>query len=278
MIWDKTNAHEFLQKIAQLNRTLPKESRVHIWPCDVESDWSKITKDNYRQIEQQLGQRDKIMADNFIVRFNEIQKSSGTRKKALVIMNYRHAFPHFRLERGGKVKNIENMTGFLLAAYPGRVANVMINSTGLILGGRDNPAGVTAIQNGKWDAAFIVAGNPGLGFDFKGSPFGGDPFDYFPFPIPVGYTYQDVFTGFIFYKPLDEHRMSFGVPDLLDPAFTTELVRRCQITGRTESAEELTKLVRQWVGTVRVSGYEDKEIFPKNECPEKIGQWLKKAN
>ncbi len=38
-------------------------------------------------------------------------------------MNYRHAFTHFRLERGGKVKNIENMTGFLLAAYPGKVAN-----------------------------------------------------------------------------------------------------------------------------------------------------------
>ncbi len=278
VIWDKTNAYDFLQKIAQLNRTLPKESRVHIWPCDVASDWNTITKDNYHQIEQQLVQRDKIMADNLIAKFNEIQKSPGTQKKALVIMNYRHAFPHFRLERGGKVKNIENMAGFLLAAYPGRVANVMINSTGLILGGRDNPAGVTAIQNGKWDAAFIVAGNPSLGFDFKGSPFGGDPFDYFPFPIPVSYTYQDVFTGFVFYKPLDEHRMSFGVPDLLDPAFTTELVRRCQITGRTESVEELTKQVQQWVGTVRISGYEDKEIFPKNECPERIQQWLKKAN
>jgi hypothetical protein len=278
VIWDKTNAYDFLQKIAQFNRTLPGEARVHIWPCDIASDWSKITKDNYRQIEQQLGRRDKIMADNFAAKFNEIQKSPGGRKKALVIMNYRHAFPHFRLERGGKVKNIENMTGFLLAAYPGKVANVMLNGTGLLLGSRDNPAGATAIQNGKWDAAFIVAGNPNCGFDFKGSPFGADPFDYFPFPIPVTYTYQGVFTGFVFYKPLDEHRMSFGVAGLLDPAFTAELVRRCQITGRTGSVEELTKEVQQWVGTVRVSGYEDKQIFPKNECPEKIQQWLKTAN
>ncbi len=275
VVWDKTNSYDFLRRIAQLNRTLPQESRVHIWPCDVESDWSKITKDSYRQIEQQLGQRDKIMADNFAVKFNEIAKSPGSQKKALIIMNYRHAFTHFRLERGGKVRNIENMTGFLMAAYPGKVANVMINGTGLIVGPRDNPAGATAIQNGKWDAAFAVVGNPDRGFDFKGSLFGRDPFDYFPFPIPVSYTYQDVFTGFVFYKPLSDHRMSFGVPDILDQAFTAELVRRCQITGRTGSVEELTKEVQKWIATVQISSYDNKEIFPKYDGVEKIQQWLK---
>jgi hypothetical protein len=87
VVWDKTNSYTFLQQISQLNRTLPKESRVHIWPSDIESDWSKITKDNYGRIEQQLGQRDKIMADNIATKFNEIQKASGRQKKALVIMN-----------------------------------------------------------------------------------------------------------------------------------------------------------------------------------------------
>lgn len=53
VVWDKTNSYDFLQRISQLNRTLPEESRVHIWPCDVASDWSKITKDNYGRIEQQ---------------------------------------------------------------------------------------------------------------------------------------------------------------------------------------------------------------------------------
>lgn len=251
---------------------------VRTRPCDIESDWNRVTKDNYGQIQQQLGQRDKIMADNLVAKFNEIQKSPGSQKKALVIMNYRHAFTHFRLERGGKVRNIENMTGFLMAAYPGKVANVMINATGLLMGGRDNPAGATAIQNGKWDAAFTVAGNPSIGFEFKGSPFGDDAFDYFPFPIPVNYTYQDVFTGFVFYKPLSEHQMSFGVPGLLDPDFTTELVRRCQITGRTQSVEELTTEIQQQVGAVRISGYDNKEIFPKNDCEEKIRQWLRRTN
>ncbi len=278
VVWDKTNSYDFLQRIAQLNRTLPKESRMHIWPCDVESDWSKITKDNYGRIEQQLGQRDKIMADNIVAKFHEIQKSSSSQKKALVIMNFRHAFTHLRLEFGGQVKDIENMTGFLMAAYPGKVANVMINSTGPLVGQRGNPMGATAIQDGKWDAAFAVAGNPGRGFDFRGSPFGGDAFDYFPFPVPVRYTYQDVFTGFVFHKPLGEHRMSFGVAGLLDPAFTEELVRRCRITGRTGSTDELTRQVQQWFATVRISGYDDKEIFPKYDGTEKIQQWLKKAS
>jgi hypothetical protein len=170
------------------------------------------------------------------------------------------------------------MTGFLMAACPGKVANVMVNGTGLLVGQRGNPMGATAIQDGKWDAAFAAAGNPNRGFDFKGSPFGGDSFDYFPVPVPLRYTYQDVFTGFVFYKPLAEHRMSFGVAGLLDPAFTAELVRRCQITGRKEPVEELTKQVQQWVATVRVSGYDDKEIFPKNDIAQKIQQWLKKAS
>ncbi len=278
VLWDKTNSYDFLRKVYRLNRTLPKESRVHIWPCDIESDWSKITKDNYSQIQQQLGRRDKIMADNVAVKFNELQKSPTGGKKALVIMNYRHAFTHFRLERGGKVKNIENMAGFLMAAYPGKVANVMINSVGILMGDRQNPGGATAIRNGKWDAAFAVTGNPSLGFDFKGSPFGDDSFDYFPFPIPVSYTYRDVFTGFVFYKPLSEHRMSFGVPDIYDPSFAAELVRRCQVTGRTESPEELMKEIQQEVASIRISGYDNKEIFPKNDCEEKINQWLKQGN
>ncbi len=72
--------------------------------------------------------------------------------------------------------------------------------------------------------------------------------------------------------------MSFGVAGLLDPAFTEELVRRCRITGRTGSTDELAKQVQQWVATVRISGYDDKEIFPKYDGTEKIQQWLKKAS
>ncbi len=82
----------------------------------------------------------------------------------------------------------------------------------------------------------------------------------------------------MFFKPLSEQRMSFGIPGLDDPEFINELVRRSRITGRRESVEELTKEIQQQVGTIRVSGYDNKEIFPKYDCAEKIQQWLKPAN
>jgi hypothetical protein len=49
-LWDKTNSYDFLRKIRRLNRSLPKESRVHIYPCDIESDWSTITKEIQQQV------------------------------------------------------------------------------------------------------------------------------------------------------------------------------------------------------------------------------------
>jgi len=35
------------------------------------------------------------------------------------------------------------------------------------------------------------------------------------------------------------------------------------------------KRFQQWVASVRISDYNNKEIFPKNDCDEKIRQWLK---
>ena len=48
-----------------------------------------------------------------------------------------------------------------------------------------------------------------VGFDFKNSLFGEDHFDKFPhFFKPYPYTYSDIFTGFVFYKPEEEFTYS----------------------------------------------------------------------
>jgi hypothetical protein len=187
-------------------------------------------------------------------------------------MNYRHAFPHLAISRGGRTKTFENMAGYLMATYPGTVANVLINNVRILPGSTDNQAVIGAIQDGKWDAAFAAVGNPSLGFDLRGSPLGDDDFDYFALPFPIGRTYQDVFTGFVFFKPLDEHRMSFGIPGLVDAKYAEEMVRRYQITGENVSAEQLAR-EREQSQTIRTFGYENKELFPKSEYAEKIRQW-----
>jgi hypothetical protein len=271
----QTNVYGFLQKIRGLNRSLPKDERVHLYPSDLDFDWSRATKESYSTMCQQLGRRDRIMADHVVAKFNEIRQSA-VRNKALVIMNYRHAFPHIRVERGGRSKTFENMTGFLMAAYPGRVANVMINNVRPLPGSSDNQLVLSALQDGKWDAAFAVLGNPSLGFSFRSSPFGADDFDYFALPFPIGKTYQDVFTGYVFYKPPAEHRMSFSIPGLLDPQFADEMLRRCRIRGENRSAEEIAREIEQ-SQTTRTCGYEDKGMFPKSEYTQKIQQWLQPA-
>lgn len=269
---NRTNIYDFYRKAHELNRSLPKDLRVHLYPCDMDCDWTSITKESYRELCKQLGQRDQIMANHVTEKFNELRQAAG-RRKALVIMNYRHAFPHLLLQQGGASKTVENMAGFLMATYPGQVANVMINNVRLMPGSTDNRTVISAIQEGKWDAAFAVAGYPSLGFDFKGSPFGADEFDYFAVPFPLNRKYQDIFTGFLFYQPLHEHRLTFGIPGLLTPQFTPEMLRRCQITGQSQSAEQVAKEIEQ-SQALRICGYEDKEIFPKSEYTQKIRQWL----
>jgi hypothetical protein len=269
--WGRTNYYDFLMKVHNINRSLPQEQRIHIYPCDLDIDWHKATKESYGGLRQQLGARDRIMADHMSQTFNEL-RSSANRKKALVIMNYRHAFPHLTISRGGRTKTFENMTGYLMAAYPGKVANVLINNVRIMPGSTDNQAVIGAIQGGKWDAAFAAVGNPNLGFDLRGSPLGDDDFDYFALPFPIGRTYQDVFTGFVFFKPLDEHKMSFGVPGLVDAKYAEEMARRYQVIGENVSAEQIAKEKEQ-SQTIRTFGYENKELFPKSEYAERIRQW-----
>ncbi len=268
--WEKTNYYDFLRRLHDFNRTLAGDRRVHVYPSDLEFSWATMTPERHAQFQRELGRRDRIMAENVRAKFNEIRQGPA-RNKALVIMNYRHAFPHLRLERGGRVKTIENTGGYLMDAYPGKVANVLLNSIRTLPGTTDQRALISALQDGKWDAAFEVRGNPNLGFAFVGSPFGADSFDFFPFP--TSQRYQDVFTGFVFYAPLKDHRLSFGLPGLVDPGCVDELLRRDRLLGGKASRQDLVERIRE-LETPHTYTYEDKTLFPRGDCAEKIRQWL----
>jgi hypothetical protein len=272
--WEKTNFYDFLKKIYLLNRSLPKRRRVHVYPSDLDFCWDTATKNSWTEFKNsQLDHRDRGMADNIINKINELRKA-GKRNKFLVIMNTRHAFPHLKGYR-------ENVAGFLMEAYPGRLANVMINFMAVLPGSTNHQTHFTAIQDGKWDAAFAVLGNPSLGFDFKESPFGQDHFDYcrvFTEAKPwCRWRYQDAFAGFVFYKPLDLHRMSNGLPPgIYDQALSAGLARRFNIMGVVNSMgvgmpkSELDKRF----GTIQVGGYETVDEQGKSDCAEAIKNWL----
>jgi len=111
-------------------------------------------------------------------------------------------------------------------SLPGKVCNVIINRV---------PFGLFStcfgpVQNGKWDKAFDIAGNPDVGFDFENSPFGDDNFDDFLWNSSSELQYKDVFTGFIYYKPLEQHIQKYGFPYILHN-FRDTLIRRSSCLG-----------------------------------------------
>jgi hypothetical protein len=245
---------------------------VHFYPTDLDCDWENVTKENWIELRKHLDRRDKFIADSIISKFNTIRQA-GSRKRAIVIMNSRHAFPHVKDIETNRMN--ENVGGFLMAAYPGKVANVMINSVRLLPGSTDRDTFFTAIQEGKWDAAFAVRGNPDLGFDFHDSPFGEDGFDYFPY-IRTELRYQDAFTGFVFFKPLQAHRLSMGLPGLFDQSFIDENVRRYRALGGTPTHDDV-EAIKKILGTLDVSGYNDKRRGSHpSDYTKKINQWLRK--
>jgi len=266
-VWNNINFFEFLKKLRQLNTSLPEKRQIELHFSDMPFDWEGMTEDKYRAFQDTLPQRDRIIAEQIINEFSGIQHSRQSRKKALVIMNYRHAF-NDQFEKPGGKKG-ENVGRYLFEAFPESTANVMFNSVRVMLGSTDQNVIMAPIQDGKWDAAFAVAGNPSIGFDLESTPFGQDEFDFYPVR-QEGLTYQDVFTGFIFYKPLKEHKYLFGIPALFEDGFGDTAAERFLLTGmsiqeaqriveesrrpresRYDNIEELEQDIQKWIDPIR---------------------------
>lgn len=217
--WNNTNFYEYLRKLYRLNQTLPGDRRVHHYFTDVALDWDTIHSS--RDFYSVLGNhRDRQMSDIVVGRMAEIAVSEP-RKKCLVVMNYRHAFSPIESMNG---RQMENTGRYLQEAIPGRVANVLLVNL-LPIVPTYTVTVMAPVQGGVWDAAFQEAGNRPVGFNLEGSPFGADSFDLFPFDptLAARYRYQDVFTGYVFDRPLDEQFVETGIPGLYDGVEQTAL-------------------------------------------------------
>jgi len=220
-VWDKTNFNNYLNRLYTLNQSLPDSSRINHYLSDVPFSWEGMTRAKYSSFRKALlSDRDKIMADRIETKFKEILASDSKRRKCLVIMNYRHGFGLVK-DPAGKMLG-DNTCAYLYQAFPQRTANVLINTVAL-----GPVANMCPIQNGKWDAAFRAMGNPSLGFDFARSPFGKDQFDMYSDKGWTDHSYQDVFTGFVFFQPLDKHITELGIPGL-DESFTDVYLARAK--------------------------------------------------
>ncbi len=220
-LWEKYNYHAFLTRVYKINSRLSKAKKINWYPSDVPWNWYAIKDTNdlsklWRKELKRNGRfvRDSIMAAQ-IIRVYDSLNAITPGKKALIIMNYIHAFNDKFAPTGAQ------MGRFLFQKYKGKIANVYVNNIIVY----KNP--YHAIQNGKWDAAFKLAKVEDAGFDFEGSPFGKDFFDYYK--DKKNLTYQDVFTGMVFYKPLEKFVCVVGIPGVITDDYLNEHVRRIKI-------------------------------------------------
>jgi len=225
-VWQNKNFHDYLKKLYRLNQSLGEGKDINHYFSDVRLNWRTMTSKKYEEFKKTtLRQRDKLMADRIRIKFKRIQAGSESRKKCLVIMNFRHGFQPMKNKMTGKDE--VNTAALLFQMFPGKVANVMLNSVCLDEG-RDGLV-TEVIQAGKWDAAFKALGNPEVGFDMAGSPFAEEHFDMYPAQfVEDDCTYANIFTGFVFYKPLEDHVCIEGVPGLFDGRFREEYLKRAK--------------------------------------------------
>jgi hypothetical protein len=231
-IWEYTNYYNYLKKLYGLNQSLPDRNRIKHYFTGVECNWKEIkNKEDYTQkVKSKILRNDEMLADLIIMKYEQMSVSNPEHKKCLVIMNYRHAFGPVNISLGDI-----SCASYIMRKYPNQSANILINTVNLSFG-LSNPGSLnltpvqrSPIKCGIWDNAFKAIGNKSLGFNFKDSPFGKDEFDLFFSPLGKLLKYQDVFTGYIFYKPLEEQYYSFGFKNIIANEFDKEIINRASI-------------------------------------------------
>lgn len=246
-IWSFYNYNYFIKGLYKLNQNQPKSKKINIYPTDVAIDWETADSAKYASfIKEKVVRRDSFMAD-FISKKLETTSNS---KKALVIMNYRHAFnDKFKSPDGS---DFDNVGHYLFTKHTNKVANVLINTL-VDDNASDNISTVAPIHKGKWDASFKVLNKTDIGFNFKNNPFGKDHFDYWAF-FKHDYKYEDVFTGYIYYEEPKNFKLVTGVPNLIDSTFIEKY----------KNKERIFK--KAWKRKQKESS--DEEIYKMNETKE----------
>ena len=229
-IWEMYNFYSQVEGIYEINQALSQSEKINLYPTDVELNLDSINVDYLKKFwYNEANNRDSLMADYIIENFEKIKKSKIKRKKALIIMNYRHGFNNNFKQADGS--NFDNVGSFLFDKYPGNIANVLINPLGILESKSDIDITWIALQNGKWDAAFKVSKKNNIGFDFKSTPFGKDKFDYWTFTSHKN-NYQDIYTGFVYYESPTDFKIITGVDGLVDTLFLETYKKRVSLWNK----------------------------------------------
>jgi len=257
-LWEMTNYPVFIKKLHNLNKTLPQKEKITIHPVDLPFSWTDITsKKQYKIIMVSTDlTRDDIMGE-------QMQKiiEENPDKKFLIIMNAYHSW--FVPEKYGASWWVKNAAGE-------KAVNVLLSNTWV----------GTLTDEGKWDAAFKMANKENLGFDLENTPFGQT--DFLKYFFKGGFVFkidtllknhnkmQDFYHGYVFYKPIEQHILSFGYPNYISGNFKKEMNRRVKIAWGNFDAILGKYKIRNFYNKVRAKQYHDIDKLIKQR-----DKWIK---
>jgi len=243
-IWPRYNYHYLLTSLYEVNKNLPADKKLKLHPTDIAIDWKEIKtrEDVIQKIaapEIQKG-RDSVMANNILALIRKNSEQKNVRKKYFLILNSPHAANGAYAVQGIATKSAAS---YIFDNYPQSTANVLINSENKrnIISSTIMAPETLPILDGKLDAAFEYAGIDNLGFDIKNSPLQAKAVEDIPME-DTNATYENIFTGYVFYTAFPGHKFVEGVPGLVDENFLTELKRRYNLFGWPANDEQLLQL------------------------------------
>ncbi|MDR2936420.1 MAG: hypothetical protein LBU80_03655 [Rikenellaceae bacterium] len=103
--------------------------------------------------------------------------------------------------------------------------------------GIPNEGDYTLIKDGYWDYLFESGGKTDVGFDLADTPFGEAEFDAVPYDSIQNVRFEDMFTGLIFYRPVQEHRLITGWAGFTTEDFASELKRRIAVFSEAQGMD-----------------------------------------
>jgi len=225
-LWDNHNFYSFLQRIQKLNETLSPKDRIRVLGADLSVVWSKIkTKVEYQQFRESFYDRDQIMAQ-MVIDWHKNSVQNQSKHKALLIMNYRHAYGHIYWTENSRSK-ADNCHRYIKEAMPQLSTNVFLNrkTDRKLFNLRKK------MNKGIWDKVFQANNYQPIGFSISNSPFENAHFDDYPY-LRHHLKWKDVFDHFIFYNHTKEFYWQSGAKGLVDNDFYSELERRYKLLGK----------------------------------------------
>lgn len=235
-IWPQTNLYYFLKNVYSLNQSLEENEKIRIIGANVKFSWNEIqTKKDFDDFYKAIyDSRDKDMADLIIDWYSKSIKDNK-RSKALIIMNYRHAYTN-KYWTSSNFYLTDNTGRYIKDTFPDKTTNIYLHSYTF----RKFLELERRHEKGTWDKAYKENKNKPIGLNLAGSPFGKDHFDHYPY-IKTDLRWQDVFDHIVFYNPIKEFRISQGINGIVDNDFAKELKRRKEIYGKKLTKKKIAR-------------------------------------